>query len=159
MQPARSVQSTLARRGHVFLALDKRVNHLTQLLQAREHDAISLNKAVAVVLDLGLLAELADQSLRPAQIVARHAREQVVHSLELEAAVEPVEPGRAVDVHGGAELALGEGFFGAQVGGGHRPVGKRDLHVQDDGHGVAEEDETHASRPVGQRQPHELITE
>ena len=47
----------------------------------------------------------------------RHTGKQMMHSLELQAAVNEIQPFGAVDVHGGAELALGEGFCVAEVGG------------------------------------------
>lgn len=71
----------------------------------------------------------------------RDARVQVVDGLELEAAVEEVEPGRAVDVHGGAQHLLREGLGDAHVRGAHGEVGEGDLDVQRGGDGVADEDE------------------
>jgi len=147
---AQSVQSTLARLSHVFLAFDQHRHHLAQLLQPRKHNLVPFHKAIALVLDLRLFAELANQALRPAQIVSWYAGEQVMHGLELEAAVEPVKPGRTVDVHGSAKLALGKGLSGTQIRSRHAPMGKCDLHVEYDGHGVAQHHEANANGPVGQ---------
>ena len=80
-------------------------------------------------------------------------------SLELEAAVDEVEPGGAVDVHGGAQLALGEGFGVAEVGGRHGPVGEGDLHVQRHGDDVADEHEGDADGPGGEGAPEEAVAE
>ena len=112
-----------------------------------------------MIRDTRLLAELAHQLLPPPQIVPRHAGEQVVDGLELQAAVDPVQPRGAVDVHGRAHLALGEGFGGAQVGGRHAPVGQGDLHVQDHGDQMRDEDEADADGPAGQRAPDEQVAE
>ena len=59
-----------------------------------------------------------------------------MHSLELQAAVDEVEPCGARHVHGGAELALREGFGVAEVGGRHGPVREGDLDVQGHGYDV-----------------------
>ena len=74
----------------------------------------------------------------------RDAGEEVVDGLELQAAVDEVQPGGAVDVHGGAQHLLREGLVDAEVGGAHGKVGERDLHVQRGGDHVAEEDEGEA---------------
>jgi hypothetical protein len=103
---------------------------LSDLLQSAQHNSIASCKAVDHVLDLRLGAELLDQCLQIAEIVARYAWEQVVHGLELQAAVNEVEPCRARDVHCCAQLALGERLSWAQVGGAGAPVGERNLHVQ-----------------------------
>lgn len=74
------------------------------------------------------------------------ARKQVVDGLELEAAVQEVEPGGTVDVHGGAEHFLGEGLVRAEVGGAHGEVREGDLDVQRGGGHVGDEDEEEAGR-------------
>lgn len=55
------------------------------------------------------------------------AGEEVVCDLEVEAAVEEGEGGVAEDVGCGAELAVDEGFGGAEVGGRAGVVGEDDL--------------------------------
>ena len=94
-------------------------------------------------------AELLDETLGLAQVVPRHPREQVVHGLELEPAMEEVEPLGAVDVHGRAQHLLGERLVDAQVGGRHGVVGEGDLDVERGGDHVRDEDEEHAARPGG----------
>jgi len=42
-----------------------------------------------------------------------------MYGLELQAAVDEVEPGRTVDVHGGAEHFLGKRLVDAEIGGRH----------------------------------------
>ena len=53
----------------------------------------------------------------------------MVDGLELQAAVEKVQPGGAVDIHGGAQHFLREGLVDPEVGGAHCEVGERDLDV------------------------------
>ncbi len=60
----------------------------------------------------------------------------MMHGLELQATVNEVEPGRAGDIHGGAELLLREGFGIAEVGSRHCEVGEGDLDVQRHGDDV-----------------------
>lgn len=81
-----------------------------------------------------------------------------MHSLELESAVDEIQPRGAVDVHGGAQLLLGERLRGAKVSSRHSPVRERDLDVQRHGNDVRDEDEGHADRPGGEREPEETVT-
>ena len=83
----------------------------------------------------------------------------MVHGLELETAVEPVQPLGAVDVHGGAHLAGREGLFGAEVGSWHTPVGEGDLHVQHHGADVRDEDVADDGWPVGEVAPAQEVAE
>jgi hypothetical protein len=116
------MQSALASLGHVGLTFDKYFDHLGYLFEAAKYDLVAFNKGVALVLDAGLLAKLFYENLQTAQIMAGYAREEMMASLELEAAVEEVEPLRAFDVHGCAELSLRESFGRAQVGRRHAPM-------------------------------------
>ena len=125
-----SVKPALARLSHVLLTRRHDLGLLRDLLQPAQHDAVAGRKAVDHVLDLRLGAEILHERLQLAQVVSGHAREEVVHGLELQAAVDEVEPLRAGDVHSCAKLALREGLAGAEVGGAGAPVGKGDLHVQ-----------------------------
>ena len=54
----------------------------------------------------------------------------MVHCLELQAAVDEVEPLRAFNVHGRAQLALSEGLRGSEVRSAGAPVRESDLHVE-----------------------------
>lgn len=78
----------------------------------------------------------------------RDARVEVVDGLELEAAVEEVQPGGTVDVHRGAEHSLREGLVDAQVRGRHGEVGEGDLHVQRSSDHVGDQDEEDPVPPV-----------
>jgi hypothetical protein len=155
----RLMQSALARLGHVLLALDQRLDLLGNLVQAAQNDLVALDESVALVFELRLLAKLAHQNLSPAEIVPRDAREKMVDGLELQAAVEKVQPRRAIDVHGGAQLALRERLAGAEVRGGHAPVREGDLDMQDNGRHVREDDEGDADGPRRQVQPNEAVAE
>jgi len=55
-----------------------------------------------------VVAKLLDVLLRPAQVMSRDARVQMVDDLELETAVDEVQPGRTVDVHCRPEHFLSE---------------------------------------------------
>lgn len=79
----------------------------------------------------------------------RNAWEQMVHGLELQTAVEEIEPLRAVDVHGRAQHALGEGLGDAEVCGRHGEVGEGDLDVHGHGYHVAEQNEGDAGAGCG----------
>jgi len=68
-------------------------------------DAIGLEQPGLGVGDAVLGAVGADERLRPAQVAARHAREQVVLDLQVEAAHEPVDRPAAADVARGQDLA------------------------------------------------------
>ena len=130
---ARSVEPALAGLSHVLLTRRHHLRLLRDFLQSAQHDAVASRETVDHVLDLRLGAELLHERLQPAEIVTRYAREEVVHGLELQAAVDEVEPLRAGDVHRCAELALRERLAGAEIRGAGAPVGEGDLHVQ--GHG------------------------
>lgn len=69
---------------------------------------IPIIKPINRIRDPDLITKLLHQLLCLSQIMARHTRVQVVYRLELEAAVEEIEPLGARNVHGGAEHALGE---------------------------------------------------
>lgn len=143
----------------MLLARDHDLDLLRDIAQPAEDDLVAIHESVDGILDPDIVAEVTDERLHTAQVVAGHTREQVVHGLELETAVDEVQPRGAVDVHGGAQLLLGEGLGGAEVGGRHAPVGERDLHVKRHGDDVGDEDEGHAEGPGGDREPEEAVTE
>jgi hypothetical protein len=153
------MQSTLTSLSHMFLTIDHDLDHLRYLLKTTDDDLVALNKTVAVVLHTSLGGELADKLLASAEVMARYTGEEVVYGLELETAVEPIHPCRTIDVHGGAQLALGERLCGSKVGGGHAPVGKRDLYVQDHGDEMREDDIANSNLPGGEINPAEEVAE
>jgi hypothetical protein len=154
---SRSVKPTFTSLSHMLLTSRHNLSLLSDLLQSAQHNSIASCKAVDHVLDLGLGAELLDQCLQIAEIVARYAWEQVVHGLELQAAVNEVEPCRARNVHCCAQLALRERLSWAQVGGASAPVGERNLHVQRHRDEVACYEEDCAGGPGGNVAPEQHI--
>lgn len=112
---------------------------------------ISIVEGKDSVGNTGVATKLQNILLGTSEVVARHARVEVVDRLELEATVEEVQPGRAIHVHGRTQHLLGEGFVDAQVGGGHGEVGQCDLHMQGRGHNVGHHEEDEAATPVGNR--------
>ena len=89
--------------------------------------------------------------------MTRHAREQVVDSLELQTAMDKVQPRRTIDVHGSTQLALRERFVFAKVRGRHAPVRQGDLDMQRHGDDVRDENKQHAGGPVRQRAQQQAI--
>lgn len=151
------MKSTLASLGHKFLALDKSLDHLADFLQSAQNNLVALDESIALVLDGGLVAELANENLESAQVVARHTREEMVNSLELQTSVQEVEPLRAVDVHGSAKLALREALGGTQVGCRHAPVAQGDLNVQKHGDAVRNEDKCNSDGPGRKSAPQKTV--
>jgi hypothetical protein len=135
------------------------LDDIADLLQPLEHKLVAVHKAQAAVLDLCLCRKRLDELLTLTQVVPGDAGEQVVHGLELQAAVEPVEPDGAVDVHGGAKLALRERLDGSEVRRRHAPVGQRDLDVQDNGDNVRGEHKGNAVLPRRERAPTQQVAE
>lgn len=86
-------------------------------LQRPPNLPIALPKPKLGVLQPLLLAELLNQIRRVEEVVPRETREEVVRDLEVQSAVQEGERGVADDVGCGAELAVHEGFGGAEVGG------------------------------------------
>lgn len=154
-----SRQPALSRLSHVLLAGEEVSNLLADLVEAAEDLLVAVGEAENRVGDTGLPAELADVDLGLAEVVARQAREQVVDGLELEAAVDEVEPGRAVDVHGGAELALRERLGLAELRRRHAPVAQRDLDVEWHRDDVRDQHEGHADRPRREGAPQQAVPE
>lgn len=72
-----------------------------------------------------------------------------MHSLELQPAMDPVQPGGTIDIHRRAQLFLSKGLAGSEVRGRHPEMGECDLHVQEEGDAVGDEDEEGAGRPGG----------
>ena len=153
------MQPTLPRLRHISLTFDQHLHLARHFAQTAQNLFIPVHKAEDLVLDARVLAELSDQHLQSPQVMPRHAREEMVHGLELQAAVDEVEPGGTGDVHGGAELLLREALRVAEVGGAHREVGERDLHVQGHGDDVGDEDEGDAEGPGRDGAPEEEVAE
>lgn len=117
----------------------------SHLPQPSKNLLIPLHKPIQRVRNPDLRTEPPHQRLRPPQIMSRDARVQVMDGLELQSAVEEVEPVGTIDVHGRAEHLLGKGLVHAEIGGAHGEVAERDLHVQGRRDHVADQDEGEAA--------------
>jgi len=97
---------------------------------------VALDEAGIMVMNSVLLAKSNDQGLTIAQVVARQTREEMVLNLELEAAVEPVHPLGAIDVHSSLHLLVEPLVIFDSMGVGmavkcvHREVTEGNLNVQ-----------------------------
>mmetsp|Transcript_13647 Transcript_13647/g.34667 ORF Transcript_13647/g.34667 Transcript_13647/m.34667 type:complete len:201 (+) Transcript_13647:54-656(+) len=86
-----------------------------------------------VVRELVLGGKLDNLVAGNAQVMARQARKEVVLELELQAAMEPVEPVRTGDVGGGHHLVLDPSLIRAAVESLGDEVAESDLDVQNTG--------------------------
>lgn len=93
---------------HVFLAHGQDLHLLGDLSQSTQDDLVALDEVEDRVPNSDPLAEVPHQKLCLAQVMAGKTGEQVMDGLELQPAVDEVQPSRAVDVHGGSQLFLGE---------------------------------------------------
>ena len=137
--------------GNYLLALSEDRGLPRDLGQRAHHTLVPVDEAVQSVRDADLVAEVLDELLGAAEVVTGHPRVQVVDNLELQAAVEEVQPLGTVDVHGGAEHLLGKGLVRAQVRGAHGEVGEADLGMERHGDRVADQKEKDSIRIGGQR--------
>jgi len=122
--------------GLVLCDLDKEADLVCHILEGRVDDLVTLGKAMDVVRQTDLVTKLPDKRLSISQVVARHSREEMVDGLELKSSVEPIQPGGAVDIHGGAEHLCRKGLTIAQLLRGHAKMRQRDLDVQHEGEHV-----------------------
>lgn len=72
---------------------------LSNLAQSANDLLIPACKSKYHVRNSDVVAELLYILLRPAQIMSRETREQMVHNLVIETAMYKVQPRRAIDVH------------------------------------------------------------
>ena len=153
------MQSTFPRLRHVFLALDHHIQLRSHLAQFAKDISIPSHEPKSLVSDPRLLAELHHFLLQAPQIMARHAREKVVHGLELQSSMYEIQPCGTIDVHGRAELMLRETFPLAEIARRHRPMGEGDLHVQRHGDDVRDQHKHDAKRPGWYAPPYETVPE
>ena len=114
---------------------------------------VTLDETVQGIRDAHVVAKLLHELLRLAEVVPRDARVEMVDGLELEAAVEEVEPLRAVNVHCRAQHLLGKRLINPEIRRTHGEVRERDLAVDRCRNHVADHDENEAvpvrvDRPV-----------
>lgn len=117
-----SMQPTFSCCRHVFLALNEVLDLLAYLLEPAQDLLVSISEIEDGIWYASLLAELSHEDLNFPEVVSGHSWEQMMHCLELKATVNKVEPGWAVDVHGGSQLSLGERLHLAKIRGRHAPV-------------------------------------
>ena len=97
------------------------------LLEHASDLPIALDEAKLGVLEATLLGELLDDQARLAEVVPREPREQVVRYLQVQPAMDELDPRRANHVHRRPELARKERLHGAEVGRRAREVREHDL--------------------------------
>lgn len=143
---------------HLSLASGEGLGLLRNFAKTSDDLFVAIMEAVDGVRDSGLLAELHDELLRFAEVVARDAREEMVDSLrgwsamrtsrcdgvegtnlELKTAVEEVKPLGAVNIHGRPEHLLRKALSRTKVGGGHGVMRERDLDVHQHGSNVTDQ--------------------
>lgn len=88
-----------------------------------------------------------------------HAWEEVVNSLELETAMEEIQPSRTGDVHGRAQHFLWEGLAWSEFGSGHGEVRQGDLSVERHGDHVGDEEEDQTAGVGGDGSVHDEVAE
>lgn len=149
--------SHLSLLGHLILALNHDLDLLADIRQVTDDLLVAIHESEDGVRDLGLLTELLDKSLTSPQVVAGHTGKEVVHSLELQTAVIPVEPLRAVDIHGGSQLGLGKCLGLAAIRRRHTPVGQVDLAVERHEDDVRDDDKDNAVEPSRNGAPDKAV--
>ena len=143
--------------GDAPLASSQNLSLSSNIPQTSNDFLVSIIEAINRIRNLNLVAEFLHKLLSSAQIVARHAWVQMMDSLELESAVEEVEPLRAVDIHCGAQHTLRERLVDAKVSSTHGKVTKRDLDMQRHGDGVTDHDESKSAPAIRYALIHNLV--
>jgi len=154
-----SMQTCLSRLGHILLAVDQKLDLSTHLSKPAKNLRVPIHKPQDGVWNTRIQAELLDQHLKSPEVVSRYPGEEMMDCLELQTAVDEVEPGGAFDVHRGTQLALWERFALAKVGRGHAPMRQGDLDVKGHGDNVRHQDEGHTYCPGRQRAPEQAVAE
>lgn len=96
------MQPAVPSNRHVLLAIQQNLDLIAHIAQPPNNLAVSIYKPQNGIRHAGLRAKLLDHALDGSKVVPRHAREQVMDGLELQAAVDKVQPGRTIDVQRGA---------------------------------------------------------
>ena len=122
--------------GQAPLTLGQDSRLPTDLRQTANYHLVTAHKPVQRVRDPDLVTKLLHELLRPPQVMSRDSRVQVMDSLELQPAVDEIQPLRAVHIHRRPQHLLREGLVGTEVGGGHGKVRQGDLQMQGRGYGV-----------------------
>lgn len=80
-------------------------------------------------------------------------------SLELQSAMNKVEPGRTLNIHRCSQLPLRERLSVSEVGRWHSPVGQCDLYMERCGDHVGHDNKSYAKFACGNVQPEQAISE
>lgn len=140
-------------------ALFHKADLLRHVTEPADDLLVSIIESEDGVRNTSLLAELQNILLSATQVVAGHARVQVVDSLKLQATVEEVQPGRTVNIHSRSEHLLGERFVNTHISSRHGKMGERDLDVQRRGYDVRNQQVDESALPVGDRLVHYTVDE
>lgn len=151
------MQSTVPSNRHILLAVQQNFDLIAHVAQPTQHLAVSVYKAQDGIRHTGFGTKFLDHALDCPQVVPGHARKQVVDCLELQAAVDKVQPGGTVNIERGAQLPLGKRLGRAELRGGHAPVREGELDVQRHGDHVGDGDKGHAQLPGRQAAPDEHV--
>ena len=91
---------------------------------------LSLKEGILDILQSCILTELKHKWLHLSQVVPWDTRKEMMNDLELQPAVEPVEPSRGAYIHGSSQGLSSEVLLAGQVLSVHTIVGDVDLQVQ-----------------------------
>ena len=149
----------LTRLRHGLLTANEDPELLADVSQVAEDLFITIQEREDGIRDARVARKLLAQSLHPAQVMAWDPRKQMMGGLELQPTVDKIKPRRAVDVHGGAHLALGKRLGLSQVGRRHAPVRQVDLDMQGHDDNVRDENKADAHPPRRQAAPDEAVAE
>ncbi len=145
--------------GDHLLAFSKDRGLPRDLSQRTNHTLVAVDETVQRIRDADLVTKVLDKLLCAAEIVPRHAGVQVVNRLELQAAMEEVEPLRAFDIHRGAEHPLRERLIRPQITRAHGEVRQADLGMKRHGDHMADHDENKPVPGSGNRLVYKEIAE
>ena len=145
--------------GDAPLASSQNLSLSSNIPQTSNDFLVSIVEAIDSVGNTHIIAELLDKLLSSAQVVARHARIQVVDGLELKTTVEEVKPLRTVNIHGRAKHTLGERLVDTEISGAHGEVAECDLNVKGHRDGVTDHDESETAPAIGNALVQDLVAE
>lgn len=124
-----------------LLAVSQDSGLTAHVSQSTNDFLVPVHKAIQRIRDAHLPAKLLHQLLRPPKVMSRYPGVQMVDRLELQPAVQKIQPLRTLNVHGGPQHLLRERLVDAQVGGAHGEMAQGDLDVEGAGDHVADHDE------------------
>lgn len=92
--------------------------------QSSNNRLVSIHESKQSIRYAHFLAEALHQLLRGPQVMPGDPGIQVMNCLELQSAMEEIQPLGTVDIHGRAEHLLRERFVRSKIGSGHGEVGR-----------------------------------